>query len=374
MRRSLIALAAVLAVLILPCAAGEGDPAQPGGGGAGASAARPSAEQVISLAITEAIRPGFLAFAEATAGLEAAVGATCATPSAAALSGARESFRLTVAAWSRIELYRLGPLLENNRADAILFWPDRNGIALRQVQAALAERDESATTASTLAGKSVAMQGLVALELVLFGSGAEALADGDDHRCRYALAIATLQHRTAATMAEAWADPAGISRRLLAPSEADPDYRSYREVAEELAGLLAHGVELIRDQRLLPFLGRDGEAPKPKSALFWRSGMTVPSIAANFAGLADLLQKSRLAEATDAENLWVGSGASFEFANAARAAALVTDPVEAALADPRQTQALAYLVIVSRSLDTLLGENLAAALGLSVGFTSLDGD
>ncbi|WP_374621536.1 imelysin family protein [Devosia sp.] len=374
MRRSLLALAAVLAALILPCAAGEGDQTQHGAGGAAAATARPTAEQVISLAIGEVIRPGFSAYAEATTGLAAAIGAACAAPSDAALLAAREAFRAAVIAWSRIELYRLGPLLENNRAEAILFWPDRKGIALRQVQAALVEQDESAADASTLAGKSVAMQGLVALELILFGNGAEALATGDAYRCRYALAIATLQQGTAAAMAAEWADPAGIAQRLLAPSESDPEYRSFREVAEELTGLLAHGVELIRDQRLLPFLGRDGEASRPKSALFWRSAMTVPSIAANFAGLAELLQRSRLAEATAAENLWVGNGAGFEFSNAARTAALVIDPVEAALADPRQKRALDYLVIVSRSLDTLLGENLAAALGLSVGFSSLDGD
>ncbi|MBK8086096.1 MAG: peptidase M75, Imelysin [Devosia sp.] len=369
MRRLLIPLAAMLAALILPCAAGEGDQAQPGGGGAA-----PTAEQVVSLAISEAIRPGFDGYAAATADLATAVGAACAAPSDATLAAAREAFGATVIAWSRIELYRLGPLLENNRAEAILFWPDRKGIALKQVQAALVQHDETAASATTLVRKSVAMQGFGALEFILFGNGAEALATGDEYRCRYALAIATLQQGTAAAMAAEWADPAGISQRLLAPSDTDPEYRSYREVAEELTGLLAHGVELIRDQRLLPFLGRDGAAPKPKSALFWRSGMTVPSIAANFAGLADLLQRSRLAEATAAENLWVGNGAGFEFSNAARAAALVTDPVEAALADPRQKQALDYLVIVSRSLDTLLGENLAAALGLSVGFSSLDGD
>jgi hypothetical protein len=53
---------------------------------------------------------------------------------------------------------------------------------------------------------------------------------------------------------------------------------------------------------------------------------------------------------------------------------VVTEPVEQALDDPKQKKALDYLVIVTQSLDTILGENLAAALGLSVGFSSLDGD
>lgn len=334
-----------------------------------------TAEQVVSLAITEAIRPGFAQYAEETASLTISVGGLCQEPSDAGLEAARAQFKSTVVAWSRIELYRLGPLMTENRYDKILFWPDRKGIALKQVQGILAEPDLDAADPAKMAGKSVAVQGLGALEFLLFGTGAEQVETQQwAFRCRYALSIATLQADMAAQLSAEWNDPEGISKRLLAPSQSDPDYRSFREVAEALTGLLAHGTEAIRDQRLLPFLGRDGAAPKPKSALFWRSGMTVPSINANFEGLRALLEKSRIAEATTADNLWVGNSAGFEFGNAERAGRVVTQPVEQALEDPRQKKALDYLVIVTQSLDTILGENLAAALGLSVGFSSLDGD
>lgn len=353
-------LAVVLALAVAPVAAEE---------------QRLTAGQVVSLAITEAIRPGFAQYAEETASLQRNVGALCDAPSEPALDAARSQFKSVVAAWSRVELYRLGPLMVENRYDKVLFWPDRKGIALKQVQGVLADADAAATDPAKLGGKSVAMQGLGALEFLLFGTGAEQLTTAEgDFRCRYGLAIATLQADLAAQLAAEWNDPEGISKRLLEPSEADPDYRSFREVAEALTGLLAHGTEAIRDQRLLPFLGRDGAAPKPKSALFWRSGMTVPSITANFEGLAALLEKSRIAEATTADNLWVGNSANFEFGNAERAGKVVSAPVEQALEDPKQKKALDYLVIVTQSLDTILGENLAAALGLSVGFSSLDGD
>ena len=71
-----------------------------------------------------------------------------------------------------------------------LFWPDRKGIALRQVQAILAKQDATATDPATLKTKSVAVQGLGALEYVLFGTGAEALALPEgDFRCDYGNAI-----------------------------------------------------------------------------------------------------------------------------------------------------------------------------------------
>lgn len=332
-------------------------------------------QQVVELAITKVIRPAFARFAEAAGSLQTSVAALCEAPSTDTLMTAQEQFRSTVTAWSHIELYRFGPLMADNRSDAILFWPDRKGIALRQVQGALADQDLTAAGVDTLEGKSVAMQGLGALEFLLFGTDYETLGNvAGAYRCSYAEAIGGLISRRATAMSDEWADPAGFSQRMLQPSEADADYRSTREVLETLVGTLAHGTEAIRDQRLLPFLGRDDAEPKPKSALFWRSGMTLPSISANFDGLEALIEGSRIGEASGADNAWVANSAAFELGNAARAVGLVTEPVEAALADPDQRQALDYLVIITQSLDTVFGESLSAALGLSVGFSSLDGD
>lgn len=338
-----------------------------------AQEAPPSDQQVIQQAIEDVFRPGFAAFDAAAAALESDTARLCAGPTAALFSAARAQFRETVAAWSRVELYRIGPLLEDNRSERVLFWPDRKGTGLRQVQAALATEDGTATSRDTLTQKSVALQGFGALEFVLFGTGSDVLADTAGYRCDFAQAIAGAIHQVATQLDAAWADPDGISKRLLQPTESDAEFRTTREVMEELTGLLAHGAEIVRDQRLLPFLGRDGAKSKPKSALFWRSGLTLTSIAANFEGLETLFDRSEVGE-TGAENAWVANGISFEFANAARALAAVDAPVAEAVADPGQKQALAYLVIVTQSLDDLLGESLAAARGLSVGFSSLDGD
>ena len=162
---------------------------------------------------------------------------------------------------------------------------------------------------------------------------------------------------------------------MMAP-RARSAYRSTREVLEELVGALSHGTEAIRDTRLLPFVGRADEAPRPRAALFWRSGLTLRSLAANFEGLRRLFEGSGLADiAPDAGNArYIREATLFEFGNAARALGLVVDDIEPALADDGQLQALRYLVIVTQSLQSLFGEQLPAALGLSVGFSSLDGD
>lgn len=335
----------------------------------------PTGRTVITQAVEDAIKPGFASFAEAARDMRMAMGGLCDEPSAAGLGEARGRFRTVVIAWSRIENYRFGPLMKDNRSDRILFWPDRKGIALKQVQAILATKDASATDVATLKGKSVAVQGLGALEFVLFGTGAEMLSTPEgDFRCDYGNAVAGAVSDVAAELSVEWYDAPGIATRMIRPSESDPDYRSNDEVLNELVGVMAHGVEAIRDQRILPFLGRDGQASKPKSALFWRSGMTVPSILANFEGLEWLLVNSDIGAYTPNEQAWISADAKAEFQQVSADGAKVTGTVEEAVNDPAQKAALEALVASSQKLGKLTGEDLPAALGLSVGFSSLDGD
>ncbi len=333
-------------------------------------------EQIIQGAIESYIQPSFHRFAEDAAALKLGVTALCEAPSAEALTVARDAFKPAIVSYSRIEFVRIGPLGLGDRLERLLFWPDRKGIALRQVQAALADEDPTATSPETLREKSIAMQGLGALEFLLFGTGSDDLAKTSGYRCAYSQAIVTLVDDLATTLDAEWHDtsPDGAVAHMLSPQPTFDDYRTHTEVLERLAATMIHGTEAIRDQRITPILGVATGSPKPRSALFWRSNMTIPSIAANFSGIHDFFLAARYPEAIGIANAWVAKGAIFEFENAARAAATITAPMEQAVADHEQLQAFKYMAIITGSLDHLLGENLAAALGLSVGFSALDGD
>nr|QIQ10662.1 hypothetical protein GAGBIFFJ_00021 [uncultured bacterium] len=347
----------------------------PGSALAQTDALPPTPQQVVELAIDDFIRPAMAGFSVSTVKLEDAMGRLCAAPDRGTLDTARRAFGDAVLAHARIAFLRFGPLVEDNRQERLLFWPDRKGIALKQVQAALATGEETAASVDGLRQKSVAMQGFGALEFVLFGSDADNLATGSGYRCSYGLAVAGAIRRTARELKHAWMAEPGIATRMLSPTADDPDYRTTEEVLEDLVGAMAHGTEAIRDTRLLPFIGRDGAAPNARAALYWRSGMTMPDIGAEFAGIADLLRVSRIGEAGGADGIWASDAATFEFRNVVRALGVITGPTLAdALADPKQLQGLRYLVILSQSLNTLFGERLSAALKLSVGFSSLDGD
>lgn len=340
-----------------------------------ASAAEIDVKTVVTRSIGDFVRPGYVRLHDTTASLSQAVDGLCKTPSDASLEAARDAFSATVDSWSSIEMIRFGPVTEKNRLERILFWPDRKSIGLKQVQAALADKDPTAIDATQLAGKSVAMQGLGALEFVLYGIGAEELSgEAGAFRCAYGLAISKNLETIAGELAAEWADPAGFSQKWQEFGPQNPLYRDDSEALTELLEVFINGLELIRDQRLGGFLGAEEKADKPRQALFWRSGKTADTLAANMEGLKALLDASGIGPALPETARWIGQSADFEFNNAITAAKAAKGPVADVLADPAKRGKLAYFGVVTSSLTEIFGTRLSAELGLTAGFSSLDGD
>lgn len=359
-RRDLFAAtAALLLAGVLPSAAQDADAA---------------ARAVLKAATVGFIQPGYERFHQEAQLMRAAADALCEAPDAARLDEARTAFGTLVEAWSRIEIVRFGPVISDNRMERIFFFPDRRSIGLKQIQALLVEKDPSALDSDTLADKSVALQGLGALEYVLFGSGSDALAGGDSYRCGVARAVAARIEATAGELVSAWTAPDGIAARF---SDPQPDYADFRTVEEGLRALLGvfiNSTEFVADIRIAPFVGDNAESAKPKRAAFWRAGLTARSLKANFDGLEHLFDVSAMDELLPPDIRLEARSVTFEFANAHRALATPQLPLPQAAADPVQRGALQYLLIVTRSIRRLFTERMAVGLGLSAGFSSLDGD
>jgi len=338
---------------------------------ASASAATP----LVADAIDKFIRPAYASLADVSTTLATDVGALCTKPGDATLDIARRDFITTVQAWSIVEPIRFGPITEGNRLERFLFWPDRKGTGLKQVQVALAQKDLSVTDPASLAGKSVAMQGMGALEYVLFGTGAESLSSpGEPHRCAYASAIAVNLNTIAGKVSDEWADPNGFASVLANPGPDNPLYRNNTEAVTELFNVIVHGLELVRDVRINGFLADEAADDRPRQAIYWRSQGTVTSIAGNLNGLKTLFDTIDFAPHLTPDMAWIPDSIRFEFKNAELALRDIHGPIAETLADPQRRSKLAYTRLVTSSLSELFGVRLAGALGLSAGFSSLDGD
>lgn len=335
-----------------------------------------AAKAILERAVTGFVRPVYGSFLDSTIGLSKSMGSLCEAPSEEMLRDARGAFSRTALQWSKAELIRFGPVTKDNRLERILFWPDRKGTGLRQVQAALAAKDASATDPSELARKSVAMQGLGALEFVLFGSDAEELASGApaSYRCAYGRAIAANVQQIAAEIDSEWKETDGFARTWQDFGPHNRIYRTGKEALTELLEVFIDGLELIRDQRLGGFLAEQADHDRPKQALYWRSENTAPMLAAMMEGLKDLFDVSGLGSVLPDTEKWIVGSTDFEFNNAISAANAVAGPIEPALQNPELRGKLVYYGVVAASLSELFGTRLSRELGLTAGFSSLDGD
>ncbi|OHV73119.1 imelysin family protein [Ensifer sp. LCM 4579] len=334
---------------------------------------------VMARAVDDFILPGYRALSQSTTALAEASGTLCETPSDATLDAARSAFTDVVGKWSAVEIIRLGPALEQNRFERFLFYPDRKSTGLKQVQAIIAKGDESAADIESLRIKSVAVQGLGALEFVLYGTGSEALSGGEgDFRCRYGRAIATNLETIAGELLAAWENPDGIQAAWKKPGPDNPLFRDDREAATELLGILVHSVEMVKDQRLRPLYagtidGRPGR-DNPKLAVYWRSGNTMASLSANFRGLQALFNGAGMENLLPADSRSIAGSVNFLLKTLARAADRVDGPIDAALADDKRRATLSFIALNTADLLDRLNRDFGGAIGLGAGFSFADGD
>lgn len=366
-------LALSLIFLAAPAAAQEGGALSPR---AVEEAAVPS---VMAQAVDGFIIPGYRDLAEATNALSEASAGLCKSPSETTLEAARSAFSSVVERWSAIEIIRLGPALEQNRFERFLFYPDRKSTGLKQVQAILAKKDESATSPETLKGKSVAVQGLGALEFVLYGTGAEVLSGKEgDFRCRYGLAVSQNLRSIAGELLAAWEKPDGIQAAWKEPGPGNPLFRDNREAATELLGVLVHSVEMIKDQRLRPFYaGTVHGTPdrgRPKLAIYWRSANTMPAISANLGGLQRLFDTAGMESLLPADSRSIAGSIDFLFKALIAATDGIEGPIEDALADEKQRAKLDFIALNTADLLDRLNREFGGSIGLGAGFSFADGD
>jgi predicted lipoprotein len=258
------------------------------------------------------------------------------------------------------------------------------------VQQALAEKDDSVALPDELAGKSVALQGLPALEYLLYGDGAEILAkerrivgDGESppeveaegaFRCGFALAVATNIDRIAGAVVEDWREGSAYEKAFLGPVPEDPIYHTPKEVTLDLLKSFTSGIELVRDQKLGKPLGASPAEARPRLAAFWRSGLTFANAADNLEGVRTLFAKGGFAQVVAGESAGVENSILFDLDHAIEVLRGVDLPM-AELVDNDDARAkIEALRVALKSAAQTAGDMISRGAGLAFGFNAMDGD
>jgi uncharacterized protein len=347
----------------------------------GASAAKPSVDfqPAVVKALDTVIVPDYEALATRADEEVQAFEVLCEGADTDHLTAARNSFRDLVAAWSRVEMYRFGPVRDENRYERLFFWPDPRGRGLKQVQAILAGEDPDATDITMLRDKSVAVQGLFALEYVLFGAGSDALGGGSagTYRCRYGQAVAGAIAETARQVSDEWASETGYPAVMRDAGTGNPVYRSHGEVVQELLKSARDQLQLDQQLKLAASIGKTPDEAKPKLAPFWQSNLTIPSIRANLDAVGALMGPDGIGAILPGDTNWQSGSLAFALKNADKALGTVEDtgePWETLVTEPENRKLLTYSLIPLGDAVELMEHGYPDAFGLVAGFNSLDGD
>lgn len=323
------------------------------------------------------ILPGYSTLIGASGAQLRAVENLCQSPSQEKLQAAQTRFGDLVEAWSAVEFIRFGPAREDNRYERLFFWPDRNGRGLNQVQGALASQDETVTSVQSLQGKSVALQGLLALEYVLFGTGSEALNSGDAHRCSYALAIAGAISSTSETLLDAWLGSDGYAQLMLNTGPDNSVYRSDGEAMQELLRAMAEQLQIIHDAKLVRVVGNTTGEARPRRAPFWRSGQALPMIIANAQAMQSLNEAGMFADLLPEQASRYAGTLRFELGQVISRLQDLQDTglsLDVLVTSEETHGRLASVALPLAGAMRVVGEIYPVELGLTIGFNSLDGD
>ena len=322
------------------------------------------------------IRPRYERLSAAAAGFEDAVGSLCAEPGPATVSEAQAGFHALTDAWMDVEHLRFGPAELFMRVHRFHFWPGARGKTGKAVAELLADEDASP---ARVAKASVAGQGLMAAEALLYGPGvSKSEPGGSAAGCRLLGAIAGNMREMADGMDKDWwsaEDP--FVEYFTGPGPDNPYFESHDEAALALLKSLHDGLQRVVDLKIAPVIGKGAATVRPRLAELRLSGRPLRNIVLNLDALQDLYTggagpgiAALLPESERKLERLLRKG----FRATVATARSIDGPLETAAADPAQRPKVEKLRVQVQALRQIVRGRLANALGLPIGFNALDGD
>lgn len=307
----------------------------------------------VSAAIDQHILPGYAAFANATAKLDASANDDCTA------DGLRSAYHQSFDAWMTVSHLRLGPAEVDGRSLAIAFWPDPKGLGAKAQLAMIRVQDPAVQDMAAFAEVSVAARGLLALERLLYQ--AEPLGDAA-YVCALIRATTADLARNASAISVEW--QTDFASTLLSAGATDNTrFLTEIEARQGLFTALITGFEFVADQRIGRPLGTF-DKPRPERSEARASGRSLRNVTLSLTAL------QQFAEALAADTPATDTAFVRAFAVAAKA----QDPTFADLDTPQGWLKVEILQQAIRAIRNAAILEIGPALDVGVGFNAADGD
>jgi len=370
--RTLVAVLVAVPTALLPAACGRSEPAAEFGH-----------TEVAARLLVRHIRPRLDRLQHSFADLKNAV-SDCRQAGVLDRARIQPVFREAVLAWAGAAHLTFGALSQHNRTERIHFWPDRKGLGRRQIARARLARPARYGDPRRLAGASVAIQGLPALEQIIATPADQTAPAATAFDCAYANAITANLSAISRELVVEWSDGGVWSALWLAPGGHNPRFLSPAETTYAAVQAWLGHVDRIRDLEFYRPLGVDPTAPteraRPAPGPFAASGLSMDYLTARLAALREFMVDSgllsearRVAKVRDLQGVVHDLGEvalELEYL-AGRTARLASAGVALDTSAAANAAAIGYPLTEIRSLTA---QAFGRVTQLPFGFNALDGD
>ncbi|WP_428772378.1 imelysin family protein [Vibrio sp.] len=268
----------------------------------------------------------------------------------------QQSWQRTMSAWMALQGQERGPNAALDLSWQMQFWPDKKNTTGRKLTQLL--KQEGLVDANYIGQQSVAVQGLGALEWLLYDS--ESPLKTDPNACQTGEAISEFLAANARQIAIAW---------QTNPWQRDSDNQWYAEYIALLSNQLDYSMKKL--SRPLANIGQ----PRPYFAESWRSKTSMANLQANLVamrslylaqnGLDEILRQRGRIDLADSIKLqfdhtlenWPQQSSLFDMLNS-------REGYRSALSQYNKLEQLKFMI----------HEEVAVELGVVIGFNATDGD
>lgn len=351
--RTTVAAITLTGILLVGCSSdGESDASSPGGA--------VDVDAFLVAAADERIVASYESLSLALDDLGTVVDDLCTTPSNASIETVRSEWRSTVVAWQRTRAGGVGPATEQRLKSDVGF-EARPG-AVTDLLAG-----EEPVDPASLTEMGATVRGLYAMEIALFGDGADALASDDGaRRCDYLAAVTGGSLDATDEVLAAWND--GYRDTFVAGADGDPQL-SVSELVNELTFRVQElDTRGLRDFAAAPTLDDLSVTRREGSGAFGIGERQ--ALLGGVAGLIGDVDGDGLAAFVATRSPDTAERLNVATERAVTALDALPDSTADALGSPELDEAADAMA----ALNVVLSTEVASQLGVTISFSDSDGD
>ena len=322
--------------------------------------------EVLRALVEQVLVPNTAAVVESSQQLEGTLARLAEAPGIAALGAARAAWQRALLSWKRVEVFRHGPIADMNSSLRVMFWPVRT-----PALDALLQGSEAIDEAS-IEAMGVDRRGLFALEYLLYSADSDERIAAEFGGAARRAQLARLLAGNISIHAQRASRSLGNGKKL-----ADEFAAGGQESLSRLIATLSDRVENVFARRLarVSTLAKSGRLVA--SELEGGSSGTSQQIAITYLRATEqlylgVLEDRGLSALVKARSPALDEALRAAFRDAIGAVEGLGMPLEiAAVRDAAKLESAASVV---KKLERALKTELTSTLGLTLTFSSLDGD